>query len=59
MARKQCPGTGQPAVARPGSVYPYCPHCGEEMAAQGRKAQQRYANAWRQVPRHFRSKEEQ
>jgi predicted RNA-binding Zn-ribbon protein involved in translation (DUF1610 family) len=51
----RCTGTGHPAVEHPGSVYPYCPKCGRELAAQGRKASRRYENAWRSVPMHYAS----
>ena len=60
MARKLCAGTGQPAVRGIGrfDVYPHCSVCGKELAAQGRKAQRRYANAWREAPRHYAEKEQ-
>jgi hypothetical protein len=51
--RAKCPGTGQPAEARQGDVFPYCSVCGQQMAAQGRKASLRYRNAWTSVPLHY------
>lgn len=57
MARKRCVGTGQPAMQREGSVYPYCPACGKEFSAQGRVAQRRFANAWASVPSHYCERE--
>lgn len=53
MKRRRCEGVGSPAVERRGDVFPYCPRCGKQLAAQGRKAQRRFSNAWATVPSHF------
>lgn len=53
MSRHKCEGTGRPAVSYPHDVYPYCPVCDRQMAAQGPKAQLRFADAWKAVPLHY------
>ena len=54
MSRTRCEGIGKKAVpADVYELYPACPDCGREFSAQGRKAQRRYAGAWRSIPLHY------
>ena len=52
-----CPGTGQPAIAKPASVYPYCPVCDRAFAVAGTRRSTtnlRKGNPWQTgIPRHY------
>lgn len=53
-----CEGTGQPAVTPWGTCGAFCPTCGREFGAQGRKAQARLnarssaGNIYTAIPTH-------
>jgi hypothetical protein len=55
--RVLCAGTGEPAEARQGCVYVYCPVCGRDFGTAGTrqsKSSQRRGNPWKTgIPRHY------
>jgi hypothetical protein len=55
--RVLCAGTGEPAEARQGCVYAYCPACGRDFGTAGArqsKSSRRRENPWKTgIPRHY------